>query len=78
MINYRGLTVLTLLALLAISLGQSRAADMATNEPKLPNGYTCQDVRAKVAELGYVAALALALQNGASWRQLREARKCLR
>lgn len=78
MINRRGMTVLTFLALLAISLGQSRAANLAANEPKLPSGYTCEDVRAKVAELGQIKAIAWALENGATWRQLREARKCLR
>lgn len=46
--------------------------------PKLPAGYTCEDVRAKVAELGRLKALAFALENGASWAQIRAAKKCLR
>lgn len=47
-------------------------------EPDLPAGYTCADVRAKVAELGRIKALAAALERGATWKQIREARKCLR
>jgi hypothetical protein len=48
------------------------------DEPKLPLGYTCDDVRSAVAEYGKIKALALAIEKGATWRQLREARKCLR
>jgi hypothetical protein len=54
------------------------AAAALADEPKLPAGYSCEDVRAKVAELGRVKALALALESGATWKQIREARKCLR
>jgi Zn-dependent protease len=66
-------TFMTAFALLLI-FGAAALAD----EPKLPAGYTCADVRAKVSELGYVKALALAIESGATWRQIREARKCLR
>lgn len=38
----------------------------------------CDQVRAFVAEHGKAKALAFAIQNGATWQQLREARKCLR
>jgi hypothetical protein len=48
------------------------------DEPKLPAGFSCQDVRSKVAEYGKAAAFAWAIGNGYSWRQIREARKCLR
>lgn len=48
------------------------------DEPKLPLGYTCDDVRSAVAEYGKIKALALAIEKGATWRQLREARKCLK
>ena len=46
-------------------------------EPKLPAGITCEFVRAKVMELGYIGALAQAKYYGATWGQIREARKCL-
>ena len=46
-------------------------------EPKLPAGITCEFVRAKVMELGYIGALAQAKYHGATWSQIREARKCL-
>jgi hypothetical protein len=59
---------------LALCIPISAHAD----EPKLPNGLTCEDVRRTVAEIGKVRALALALENGASFAQIREARKCLR
>ena len=39
---------------------------------------TCAEVRAYVAEHGRVQALAYALQNGATWKQIREARACLK
>jgi hypothetical protein len=48
------------------------------DEPKLPNGLTCEDVRRTVAEIGKVRALALALENGVTFAQIREARRCLR
>lgn len=73
MIPLRGWLVvgLAIAALLTVA-GKARA-----DEPKLPAGYSCDDVRAKVAELGRVGAIALALKNGATLKQLREARKCL-
>ena len=46
-------------------------------EPKLPPGVTCELVRAKVTELGYIGAIAQAKYYGATWGQIREARKCL-
>ena len=50
----------------------------AKDEPKLPQGITCAYIRERVAELGRVKALALAIQAGASWHDIREGRKCLR
>jgi len=38
---------------------------------------SCDDVRAYVARHGKAAAIVFALENGATWRDLREARKCL-
>lgn len=37
----------------------------------------CNLVRQYVAEHGKAKALAFALKNGATWKQLQEARKCL-
>ena len=39
---------------------------------------SCHDVRAYVYQHGKVKALAFALKNGATWKQINEARKCLR
>ena len=41
------------------------------------NAFSCDEVRAFVAEHGKVRALALAIQSGATWQQIKEARKCL-
>lgn len=62
-------------AIFAIAL--TLALPAFASEPKLPPGVTCADVRAKVAEMGKIRALAFALENGATWRDIREARKCL-
>ena len=48
------------------------------DEPKLPPGVTCADVRGKVAEYGETIAYAWARLQGYSRAQIREARKCLR
>lgn len=39
---------------------------------------SCDDVRAYVAQHGRTKALAFAIKNGATFRQLYEARKCLK
>jgi hypothetical protein len=39
---------------------------------------SCDDVRAYVAQHGKAKALAFALKNGATFRQINEARKCLK
>jgi hypothetical protein len=49
-----------------------------TPEPKLPSGITCEMVRDIVAQVGRFRALALAITNGASAAQIREAKKCLK
>ena len=46
-------------------------------EQNPPTFYDCQTVRAFVAEHGKTGALALALRHGATWAQLKAARKCL-
>lgn len=62
---------------LALAIVVGAAAFAYADEPKLPAGITCEDVREKVSELGWAKALALAVEKGATWRQIREARKCL-
>ncbi len=39
---------------------------------------SCDDVRAFVAEHGRARAIAFAISQGATWGQIKEARKCLR
>lgn len=67
------LTGITSCLIIGALLGSVKAADI-----KLPDGVTCEDVRRVVAEKGKVRALALALENGATWTQIKEARKCLK
>jgi hypothetical protein len=66
----------TLAALLCLCASAVLAADPP--RPQLPAGYSCADVRAKVAEYGKAAAWAWAFANGYTLAQIREARKCLR
>lgn len=40
--------------------------------------FSCEEVRAYVAQHGKAKALAFAIRNGASWAQIRDARKCLK
>lgn len=44
----------------------------------LPNGYTCDDVRRVVSEIGKVRAFALAVENGLSFRQIWQIRRTCR
>lgn len=44
---------------------------------RLPDGITCDQVRATVAEIGKVKALALAIEHGATLQQIRAGRKCM-
>ncbi len=39
---------------------------------------SCDDVRAFVAQHGKAVAIAFAVSHGATWSQIKEARKCLR
>lgn len=61
----------------AVALFIWPAACLGADDPKLPNGVTCEDIRRTVAEVGRVRAVALAIENGATWAQIREASKCL-
>lgn len=61
------------LVLLATGI-KARAAD----PPKLPAGVTCSDVRERVAEHGLAVAIAWAVKQGYSWREIRDAKRCLR
>ena len=56
--------------LLVVFASGAKAADL----PQID----CHAVRAFVAEHGKIKALALAIEQGATWRQIREARKCLK
>jgi len=47
-------------------------------EPQLPPGVSCADIRAAVDAHGLAAAIWWARQNGYSWTQIFEAKKCLR
>lgn len=57
-------------AVLIATCTRSRAAD-------LPN-IDCAVIRSYVAEHGKAKALAWALQNGYSWKDIQQARKCLK
>jgi hypothetical protein len=46
--------------------------------PRLPQGVTCEFVRAKVAEHGKVVAYAWARLQGYSRREINEAKRCLK
>jgi hypothetical protein len=70
MIPARGWIVVVLSALLLITVcARARAADAPVID--------CQIVRAMVAEHGKARALAWAIEQGFSWRQINVARKCL-
>jgi hypothetical protein len=65
--------VIVALVLLALA-GPVLAAD----PPRLPEGVTCEVVRQYVAQHGQPRALAWAIEQGYSWREIRAARRCLR
>ncbi len=58
------------LALFLLIISPALAAD----KPPLD----CEAVRAFVAEHGKLEAIAFAVKNGATWKQIRAASKCLR
>ncbi len=37
----------------------------------------CETIRAFVAQYGRIKAIAFAIEHGATWQQIKEARKCL-
>jgi hypothetical protein len=47
------------------------------NSAGLPAGVTCDQVRATVVQIGKVKALALAIEHGATLKQVRAGRRCL-
>lgn len=51
---------------------------VALAAPRLPDGVDCATVRAAVAEHGRIRAIRWAREQGYSWTQISEARKCLR
>jgi hypothetical protein len=60
-----------------ISAVYATSAEAVDAPSGLPAGITCEDVRAKVAELGRIKALTMAIQMGATWKQIAAARRCL-
>ena len=46
--------------------------------PVWASPFTCKQVRSYVAQHGKVSALAFAIKNGATWAEIKEAKKCLR
>lgn len=46
--------------------------------PAHSHQFSCEEVRAYVAEHGKARAIAAAIKHGATWREIAEARKCLR
>ena len=66
------------LALMAAVLVGVLLHSKAGRADTLPHGVTCSDIRAHVALHGERAALVWAIRQGYSWREIREARKCLR
>jgi hypothetical protein len=48
------------------------------SEPKLPDGISCDAIRQAVAEHGKFKSIRWARQQGYTWAQIAEARKCLR
>lgn len=47
-------------------------------EPKLPEGVSCSDVRAHVAQYGKIAAYAWAKLQGYSKAEIEQAKRCLK
>lgn len=62
---------------LLLLLTLQASADPIIAAPALPFNYDCKTIRTFVAEHGRIEALALAIRNGATFAQLRAARKCL-
>jgi len=46
--------------------------------PAQSHTFSCDEVRAYVAQHGRAKALAAAIKHGAKWREIYEARKCLK
>jgi hypothetical protein len=68
--SLRGLLIPAMAVLILMATcAKSRAEDLKID---------CDLVRYKVAEYGKAKALAWALENGFTWRQINEARKCLK
>ena len=61
------------IATTTLTLGSAARADDAQQY-----GYSCEQVRAFVSSNGKVKALALAIENGATWAQISAAKRCLK
>lgn len=62
----------------AVTLVASPAIAADRDRTDMPPGISCEQVRAAVAEYGRIKALALALEHGATWTQIKAARRCLK
>ena len=71
--DWRTIGVGALMAAAVVLLAPLAHADHRPPQPL----YTCEDVRRIVAEHGKVKALAMAIEAGATWAQIRAARQCL-
>lgn len=50
---------------------------VAAKQPRLPDGYSCADVREHVKRYGYRPALLWAKANGFTAEQIDQAKRCL-
>jgi hypothetical protein len=46
--------------------------------PAQSHQFSCEEVRAYVAQNGKAKAIAAAIKHGATWREIAEARRCFR
>jgi hypothetical protein len=72
------IALLTLLIAAMICLMTRPAWPAASASISLPSGVTCEMIREKVAEHGYLRSVYWARSQGYSWAQINQAKKCLR
>lgn len=69
----RGWIVVLIFMAAALAFSKARA-----DQPKLPDGYTCETVRRYVKDYGYWPALLWARANGFTASEIEAAKRCLR
>lgn len=72
------IALLTVLIAALIILMTRPAWPAASASTSLPSGVTCEIIREKVAEHGYLRSVYWARSQGYSWAQINQAKKCLR